>query len=203
MSFRQSFGDQHVVSDPLAAPYSAAFAVLGLQELSRDLRLVRDQLRQVAARKKNLQDLNDQLDVPLHVLLDPNFETLHSSNPAETSTTAPGSSTAISTAAPAGGGCAPEAMNWRTQRLECLMYRVLWVSEAIKMFKDSYTAHSGSRSYALFLRSSSWAKTLSESYDGETRSCLTMLDHLRIKLADLACVDHASAVANQALEAIR
>lgn len=138
------------------------------QELGRDLRSVRDQLRQVAARKKNLQDLNDQLDVPLSILLDPNVPPEPPGPPA-----APGGEATL---------------GWRTQRLECLMYRVLWVAEAIKMFKDNYAPHSGSRSYGLFLRASSWAKGLRSAPAALAPSPRTFLQYAPHLLAVRAAV---------------
>lgn len=41
---------------------------------------------------------------------------------------------------------------WHKQRLEVLMYRLMWVSEAVKNFQDQYSQQSGSRHYELFLK---------------------------------------------------
>jgi hypothetical protein len=45
---------------------------------------------------------------------------------------------------------------WHKHRLEVLMYRLMWVSEAVRSFQDQYSSHSGSRHYELFLRVGGW-----------------------------------------------
>lgn len=42
--------------------------------------------------------------------------------------------------------------DWHKQRLEVLMYRLMWVSEAVKHFQDQYSPHSGTRHYDLFIK---------------------------------------------------
>ena len=53
-------------------------------------------------------------------------------------------------------------MEWRAQRLECLMYRVLWVSETVKKFREQYSPHSGGPHYELFIKATNWAKGLAD-----------------------------------------
>ncbi|GAX78187.1 hypothetical protein CEUSTIGMA_g5629.t1 [Chlamydomonas eustigma] len=93
-------------------------------------------------------------------------------------------------------------LEWRAQRLECLMYRVLWVSEAVLNLRDQYSPHSGGPHYELFIKATNWAKNLAEDYDDQIKSWLTELEKLRRKVRDAACVDLGYELAGYAQEMI-
>eukprot|EP00798_Chlamydomonas_sp_ICE-L_P031763 gene31763-6961_t len=94
-------------------------------------------------------------------------------------------------------------MEFRAQRLECLMYRVLWVSETVKTFQMQYSPHSGSPHYELFIRATNWAKGLADDFDDQIKSWVSELDKIRLKLQEAACVDLAYDLTAYALEFTR
>ena len=88
--------------------------------------------------------------------------------------------------APPPGGAVDPGWSWRTQRLECLMYRVLWVSESVKLFSEQYSPRGGSRSYELFMRATKWAQHLRGEYDATIRAASNEINTIRNKLLVLA-----------------
>lgn len=94
-------------------------------------------------------------------------------------------------------------MEWRTTRLECLMYRVLWVSEAVKMFQAQYSPRQSTHHYDLFIRATHWAKQLSEEYEESIRAYCCELERLRARLRDVAAVDLGYEIGSAALEVAR
>lgn len=174
---------------------TAAAAELAAADAQADLTRVREQARQIAARKKNLEDLNAQLSAPVPpltaaalaaaaspgalgptgpfglLLPPPNITAaagikqscdccppghrVHSNAvpalqlpPLPTSAGSGVNASTAAAAAAAGGfsnssAAADLGWSWRAQRLECLMYRVLWVAEAVKLFQAQYEPRTG------------------------------------------------------------
>lgn len=83
------------------------------------------------------------------------------------------------------------------------MYRVLWVSEAIKLFQGQYSPRQASRHYDLFIRATHWAKQLSEECEEAVRAHCCELERLRARLRDVAAVDLGHEVGQAALEVVR
>ncbi len=87
-----------------------------LSEAERDLEAVRSQLRQHAARKKHLEDVCAQLDCT-----SPPLAPTHPSS--ASSASAPSPSGEAAAGREVEGSEAAGEIEWRAQRLECLMYR--------------------------------------------------------------------------------
>ncbi len=183
-----------VARDGIAADEAAtAAAAASAAEAAADLARVQEQARQIGARNKNLADLNVQLEAPppsAAILGGPLPQQQQHQQAAAPQVSLsvdgielplPGSidPASISTAAELG-------WSWRAQRLECLMYRVLWVAEAVKLFRDQYCPRTGGRQYELLVRASKWARGLSAEYDAGVKACCQELSVLRAKLAELA-----------------
>jgi hypothetical protein len=47
--------------------------------------------------------------------------------------------------------------------------RVLWVSEAVKTFKDRYSPHLCSSHYSLFVKATTWSQHLADDYDEQIK----------------------------------
>ena len=91
------------------------------------------------------------------------------------------------TADPAAISTAAElSWSWRAQRLECLMYRVLWVAEAVKLFQQQYIPQAGGRQYELLVRASKWARRKCEEYEASERAGMEEMGQIRSKLSELA-----------------
>jgi hypothetical protein len=160
----------------------AAAAAAALAGAAAELARVRDQAGQIAARRRNLSDLNAQLlepvgGAPKHAAL----------------------AAASAAAVHAGGGGAggegkagradagvDAGMSLRAQRLECLMYRVLWASEAIKLFRGQYTPHGPpSRQYSLLVRATNWARARVAEHEAASRALEDEAAELHTKLQEL------------------
>ncbi|GIL47102.1 hypothetical protein Vafri_4016 [Volvox africanus] len=200
------------------------------EEAERELAYVRDAIRQTSTRRASLLDVCATLDVPFapppqhqqranlpqqrlnraggglgavqadHVSVDGPAATPSSSH-AEGDVC----SAALALGPPSGGGLGSAAadMEWRATRLECLMYRVLWVSEAVKMFQPQYNPRPTTHHYNLFIRATHWAKQLSEEYEESIRAYCCELERLRARLRDVAAVDLGYEIGAAALEVIR
>lgn len=188
----------------------AAAAAAAASDAANDLARVREQARQIAARKKNLEDLNAQLAAPVPagaagtpitavaataaaaVMLPPQPAMVMPPPTAATSTAATANTATATTRH--GGAADPAAISiaaelgwsWRAQRLECLMYRVLWVAEAVKLFQQQYSPHVGGRQYELLVRASKWARSKCDEYDATLRASCEGLAQIRSKLQELA-----------------
>jgi hypothetical protein len=153
----------------IAADEAEAAAAGGAAaEAAAELARVRDQARQIAARRRNLSDLNAQLLAPL---------------PGR----AGAGGAAADGAAADGAAAAPsDGMSLRAQRLECLMYRVLWASEAIKLFRGQYAPHgAGGRQYGLLVRASKWARARVAEHEAACRALEDEQAELHTKLQEL------------------
>lgn len=104
---------------------------------------------------------------------------------------------------PGPGSITAADIEWRATRLECLMYRVLWVSEAVKMFQHQYSPRQSTHHYDLFIRATHWAKQLSEEYEESIRAYCCELERLRARLRDVAAVDLGYEIGASALEVVR
>lgn len=161
---------------------TAAAADLAAADAQADLARVREQARQIAARRKNLEDLNAQLSTPVPPLTAAALAAAASTNgvlgpnvggppvprmppvppptcsccppvqAAPSSTVAPvssdqgagsGAGAVVKGEGPGSSSAVDLGWSWRAQRLECLMYRVLWVAEAVKLFQAQYEPRSG------------------------------------------------------------
>jgi hypothetical protein len=109
------------------------------------------------SRRKNLDDVCAQLDAPL-----PHPE------------------------APPPAAAAADELSWRAQRLECLMLRVWWVSEAVRLFHQQYAPGSasgttgvngggGGPQYQACLRATGWAKARAQELEDAVRTCVPSL----------------------------
>jgi hypothetical protein len=228
---------------------AAAGASTAAAEAAADLTRVREQARQIAARKKNLEDLQVQLSscapprpapgrpaaaaaaaeggsssavsgaalppaglgAALHMarsatLLPPALGLAGGAAGEEGAGEASGSAVgptglvllpdpaAASEAAAQAGASDPAAISsaaelrvsWRAQRLECLMYRVLWVAEAVQLFKQQYEPHLGGRQYELLVRASKWARSKCDEYEASVRAAHDELQQIKGKLSELA-----------------
>eukprot|EP00775_Hariotina_reticulata_P010977 gene10977-11132_t len=235
---------------------TAAAADLAAADASADLSRVREQARQIAARKKNLEELSAQLATPVPPLAAAAFAAAASGAvpamnmmqmpwasapgsggvagsaagagispvvaglPADASNNSvaacaggataagggsqgttccpgpaagpPNSQVGQHAAAPAGAECAPISTaaelgwSWRAQRLECLMYRVLWVAEAVKLFQAQYEPRAGGKQYELLVRASKWVKERCDAYDASFQAAAEDLSQLRSRLQQLA-----------------
>lgn len=203
------------------------------EEADRELTYVRDAIRQTSARRASLLDVCATLDVPFapppthhqlaraplhrpnrgiagsagatgqHAEQSPaDGQAAPSSSPSANSDVC---SAALALGPPSGGGLASAAadMEWRATRLECLMYRVLWVSEAVKMFQPQYSPRQSTHHYDLFIRATHWAKQLSEEYEESIRAYCCELERLRSRLRDVAAVDLGYEIGAAALEVVR
>ncbi|EFJ51048.1 hypothetical protein VOLCADRAFT_103689 [Volvox carteri f. nagariensis] len=200
-------------------------------EAERELAYVRDAIRQTSARRASLLDVCATLDVPFappppHHPRAHLQQRLNRSGPGgggsgvapvdqvpvngSVAASFPPSDADVCSAAmalgpPSGGGLAAAAadMEWRATRLECLMYRVLWVSEAVKMFQPQYNPRPTTHHYNLFIRATHWAKQLSEEYEESIRAYCCELERLRARLRDVAAVDLGYEIGAAALEVVR
>ncbi|GIL70608.1 hypothetical protein Vretifemale_1330 [Volvox reticuliferus] len=200
------------------------------EEAERELAYVRDAIRQTSTRRASLLDVCATLDVPFAPPPQqqqraglPQQRLNRASGgpgtgqadqmPADGSATTPSPShsegdvcsAALALGPPSGGGLGSAAadMEWRATRLECLMYRVLWVSEAVKMFQPQYNPRPTTHHYNLFIRATHWAKQLSEEYEESIRAYCCELERLRARLRDVAAVDLGYEIGAAALEVIR
>ncbi|GMH39769.1 hypothetical protein BSKO_07667 [Bryopsis sp. KO-2023] len=89
------------------------------------------------------------------------------------------------------------------EKLECLLYRVLWVCEAIKLLEGRYTAGSKGKPYELFVKATRWMQKLAGQYEDQIRMGFNDLDELRQKLQTVACIDQAYDICGYSLEAVR
>lgn len=137
----------------------AAAAELAAAEGTAALLHVQDQARQCNMRLKTIQDFNAQLAAllpPLHaaaVAASSGQQHITGSSAQSTPESSDGSSSsrppgdagrAPSLAGAAAGIFADAHAEWtlRARRLECLMCRVLWVAETIRLFDGQYDTHS-------------------------------------------------------------
>jgi hypothetical protein len=207
---------------------TAAAADLAAADAQGDLARVREQARQIAARKKNLEDLNAQLSAPVPPLSEATLAAAVTST-ANAGTNfglvspVPGAAAAAVAAAAAAASCsccpppptpldstalalAPAASSsssgsvgtdpaaistaaelgwsWRAQRLECLMYRVLWVAEAVKLFQAQYEPRG--KQYELLVRASKWVKECCDEYDLTFQAAAEDLSNMRNRVQQLA-----------------
>eukprot|EP00798_Chlamydomonas_sp_ICE-L_P023583 gene23583-9111_t len=192
-----------------------------LIEAERDLEVVCSHLRQHAARKRHLDEICAQLESPAPSGSDPaNNGSLivgaggaavgdaagDAAEPADAGCSSAGdeaSSPAIEAATRNKSVAGVAEMEFRAQRLECLMYRVLWVSETVKTFQMQYSPHSDSPHYELFIRATNWAKGLADDFDDQIKRWVSELDKVRLKLQEAACVDMGYDLTSYALEFIR
>jgi hypothetical protein len=211
---------------------TAAAADLAAADAQGDLARVREQARQIAARKKNLEDLNAQLSAPVPPLSEAALAAAVSSGSGiagnlGTLAPMPGAAAAAAAAAAGSASCsccppapagapalhqlsvaAPAAVtsssssgtvgtdpaaistaaelgwSWRAQRLECLMYRVLWVAEAVKLFQAQYEPRG--KQYELLVRASKWVKECCDEYDLTFQAAAEDLNNLRNRVQQLA-----------------
>lgn len=191
---------------------TAAAADLAAADAQGDLARVREQARQIAARKKNLEDLNAQLSAPVPPLTEAALAAAVSSSaaiagaglgmlsgPGAAAAAAAGSSPCSCCPLPCGSGrsstsvssdpaaistAAELGWSWRAQRLECLMYRVLWVAEAVKLFQAQYEPRG--KQYELLVRASKWVKERCDEYDLTFQAAAEDLSNLRSRVQQLA-----------------
>ncbi|KXZ47471.1 hypothetical protein GPECTOR_35g909 [Gonium pectorale] len=197
------------------------------EEAERELAYVRDAIRQTSARRASLLDVCATLDVPFvppqphqqprqqqpgqqaqqqaRAARPPGTGEAAAADPAGAGEPDDGAA-ALSLGVPSGTGgqaIATTDMEWRATRLECLMYRVLWVSEAVKMFQPQYSPRQSTHHYDLFIRATHWAKQLSEEYEESIRAYCCELERLRARLRDVAAVDLGYEIGASALEVVR
>jgi hypothetical protein len=158
----------------------AAAAAAALSEAAAQLVRVREQARQIAARRKNLRDLNLQLELPLGP------DAIATATATATAGDGGGDSSAAAPAGTAVVGPGDAALSPHTQRLECLMYRVLWASESVKLFRSQYSPHGApSRQYQLLVRASKWARARIAEHEASSRALEDEQADLHGKLQDL------------------
>ncbi|KAK9819988.1 hypothetical protein WJX72_004826 [[Myrmecia] bisecta] len=100
------------------------------------------------------------------------------------------------------GGDSASEVDMHNQ-MQQFCYRILWVSEAIRLFADRYTPQAGGQAYEHFMRASQSAKQLADDFEDTIRKYWADLDKLRAKLQDAACIDLAGDVNSAALEIVR
>ncbi len=119
------------------------------EEAERELAGIREAARTTANRRASLLDVCASLELPFgqHAQHAQHAQQAQQALPPAgeggAADAASPSTAVVAAAVPAGEASeAPAAAadaEWRTTRLECLMYRVLWVSEAIQMFAEQYS----------------------------------------------------------------
>ncbi|WIA10238.1 hypothetical protein OEZ85_010438 [Tetradesmus obliquus] len=161
---------------------TAAAADLAAADAQGDLARVREQARQIAARKKNLEDLNAQLSAPVPPL----------SEAALAAAVSSGSSSAgnLGALAPVPGAAAAAATAAAAA-----------AAASVKLFQAQYEPRG--KQYELLVRASKWVKECCDEYDLTFQAAAEDLNNLRNRVQQLACVDLTFDINEAALKYIR